>query len=461
MVTTADRHDGDAGRDPDERRGNDEGRSARESPSKRHERAPRTAVVIAAALAATVLGSLFAKYAFGAWLGVPLPPFYLFPRLAIDLPWAIAAVAALAAGAAWAPRLRSSAVPPPVFAAALLALGLVLRLLLAAASVGTRGWYAPFGPTLEAQNEYIPALPALDLGWRPFLDRFAELAATLPIHPSVHPPGLLLTMDLLEVTTPYRMAALMILGGALSLPLVYVLARQLLDEGRARTAALMFVFAPNALLFGVSGTDAFFVTLGLLATIGLLARGVVGQAVGSAMLALASFFSFSLLGVGAWAVFVRALRRGVLPAVGVAALAGVVLVAFYALLWVETGYSLFGNLEAANYSYHIGVYDIRPYLYWVIGSPAAWMVAIGLPITWYALRSLSLRGDAALALAAVVVIASVGGYTKSETERIWQFLVPFACIAAATTLPVRRTSLVLLLLAAQALLTELLFDTKW
>jgi hypothetical protein len=54
------------------------------------------------------------------------------------------------------------------------------------------------------------------------------------------------------------------------------------------------------------------------------------------------------------------------------------------------------------------------------------------------------------------------GFTKAETERIWLFLAPFVCLAAAATLEQRpRLRPLLAALALQAVLYELLFDTVW
>jgi methylthioxylose transferase len=58
-------------------------------------------------------------------------------------------------------------------------------------------------------------------------------------------------------------------------------------------------------------------------------------------------------------------------------------------------------------------------------------------------------------------VAAVLGYTKTETERIYQFRVPVACLAAAAVLPQRRMRLVLGALAVQTLATELLVYTVW
>ena len=86
-----------------------------------------------------------------------------------------------------------------------------------------------------------------------------------------------------------------------------------------------------------------------------------------------------------------------------------------------------------------------------MGAPiaAAWLVA-------------TRRGhDVAVALAAVVVIAAVLGFTKAETERIWLFLVPPACVAAATVLPADRLRPVLAFLAVQGLAVSFLLNTIW
>src|SRR5207244_1748339 len=86
--------------------------------------------------------------------------------------------------AALAPRLVDRPRSPLAFAAGAFALGLALRLALAAARGGPERWYVVFGTDPEAAHEYLPALPALGLGLQPFLDRFAELAPSLPTHPS-------------------------------------------------------------------------------------------------------------------------------------------------------------------------------------------------------------------------------------------------------------------------------------
>ena len=430
-------------------------------PASSRPRAPALpAVAIVGGSLAFVAASWFAKFVVGGyWFGAPLAPLYLYPGVRVD---ALAAPAALALGAsAWlALRLRAAALRPAVFALGALALGLVARLALALVRDGTAGWLSALGRG-DAQNEYLPALPALSLGWIAFLDRFAEVAPSLPTHPSAHPPGLLLLIDVLGITTPAGMAAFEIASGALAVPLVYVLARRLLPEAGARTATVLFAFSPAILIYGVTSTDALYVTLGLLAALALLARPAVACTLGAAALAACSFFSYSLLAVGAWVVVVLFLRHGLWRAVAVAASCAAALVVLYAALWALTGFDLLAALRSADVVYRLGPYFSRPYAYWLLGSPVAWVIAMGIPLAWYAARGLGARHPAALGLAVVVLVAAVGGYTKSETERIWMFMIPWAAIAAAHVLPRGRLGLAVGLMCAQALATEVLTDARY
>jgi methylthioxylose transferase len=403
-------------------------------------------------------------------------------RISGALPWAAAAVAAVtlaidvpfighwrpqadpllavtiacfAGAVALGPNLLR--VRPWVFGAAAFGLTLVLRLALAAGGGGTAQWSVMFDQNgFEGPNEYLPALGALDFGAGFFVDRFAELVPSLPVHAAGHPPGLLLTLHALGIDSPGGMAALCIGVGALSGPLVYLLGRAVLDERRARVAALLLALAPGALLFGATSADAVYLTLGLLAAWPLAAGR---RAAGAVALAVASFFAWSLLAVGAWAAIVTWRRDGLRSAIALAATCAVVLVAFYALLYAATGFDPIGTVRATEEVYRAGIASTRPYSFWLFGSPVAFLVVLGVPISLLALRALA-RGDGlALAIFAVIAIAAVGGLTKAETERIWLFLAPFVCLAAATERAPLRP--LLAALAAQAILYELAFETIW
>jgi len=423
-------------------------------------RALTVPVVGSLLLAGTVAYGLIAT-AGESSLGTKLPPF-LVRWMPEASPWALAAGVALAAGMLLAPRLRAPSLSPEAFAASTLALGLVLRLLLGVARGGLGDLYAVYDvPNDESSNEYLPALPAFDFGARVFLDTFAEVGTALPVHAVGHPPGLLLMLHWLAIDSAPGMAALTIAAGALSIPLAYVLARELLDESRARTATLLYVFAPSALLYSATSADALFATAGMVAAVTLLARRPILRALGPVALALASFFSYANLAIGAFAALLTLRRDGPQRALVLSAACLVALVAFYALLHLATGYDPIGALRSVESVYREGVAAGRPYGFWLFGSPAAFLLAAGVPLAWLALRSLGEGASVAVALFAVVGVAAVLGFSKAETERIYQFLVPLLCVAAACTVREGRLQAVLTALAAQALAVQLLFYTVW
>jgi hypothetical protein len=372
-----------------------------------------------------------------------------------------AVVAVLAVGLA--PSLLAWPRRPAVFAVAAGGLGLALALSIAAARSGTAGWYEVFDyhRSFEAKNEYLPVLPAFGYGTGFFLDHFAELIPSLPVHAAGHPPGLLLVMRALGITTAPQLAALCILATGALAPLTYAVARLRLPEARARAAALLAAFSPAAVLFGVSSADAIYAALGLVAAAGLLARGALARVTGAVALAIASLFSWALLAVAGYAALTVWRTRGLRAAVALGAACALAVITFYATLYGVAGFDPLGSIRSTHQVYAAGIASTRPYAFWLFGSPVAFAVAAGLPIAFYALRALAAAEAGAVALAAIVVIAAVAGLTKAETERIWLFLMPLACLAAASALPARRLRVVLGALAAQALATEVLFATVW
>lgn len=420
-----------------------------------------TALALTAVGLLTVAYGLVAKAA-GVDLGVPLPPFFVHWMPAVD-PAALVAIPLFAGAVAGAIALARADVGAGAFLAGVLAVTLLARLALAAARDGGDGLYAVFGADPEAANEYLPALPALDsLGAGAFLDRFAELSPTLPIHPSAHPPGTLLLLDALGIRSAGGMAALVIGIGALAAPLTHTLGRALgLEPARARAAALLLALSPSALLYGVASTDVMFATFGTAAACLLLGAGPARRALGAVALAAASFFSWALLALGAFAAVVIAIREGLRSALAVGLLIAVVLLVAYAALYAATGFDPVGAVRAAGEAYDLGISNARPYLYWLLGSPVAFAVALGLPTAWFAARALGTGDAAAVGLAAIVAVAVVIGLTKAETERIWLFMGPPAAVAAASLVPLRRMPLLLVLLAAQALASSLLLFTIW
>ncbi|MGI8632753.1 MAG: hypothetical protein ACR2NA_09460 [Solirubrobacterales bacterium] len=424
------------------------------------------AVLVACALTVAVGLSLHVS---GVELGTALPPFLAVWKPQLDV-LAVVGLPLTVLCAVGAVRLARSSAGPLPFALGLGAVAVVSRVALSMVRDGAAGWYSMLGTTGgvpvvggngEARNEYLASIGALDVGPLNFLDRYAEVVTTLAIHPSGHPPGMLLVLATPGLSWPPAAAGLMIVAGAAAVPLTYLLARRLIGEPAGRAAAVMAAFAPSALMYGATSADALFATVALLAVLGLTASSTALRAAGAVGVAVASFFSYALLAAGALAVVVVLRRDGVRPAVAVATWAGAAVVGFYALLAVLTGFDVFGALAGTEDAYRRGIASLRPYAFWIVGSPAAFLVAAGLPVTWYAARSLARGNSAALAVAAVIVVAAVAGFTKAETERIWLFLIPLLCVAAAAAMPRARLPVVTALLVGQAVGAELLLGTHW
>jgi methylthioxylose transferase len=422
----------------------------------------RALVPVAASVALATIASGLLLKASGTDLGTTLPPFVSAwaPHVATEV---TVAVAVLAIGIAVAPGLLTRPRHPVAFAAAIGALMLALVLSIAAAHHGPTAWYEVFDyrRSFEAKNEYLPALPALGYGVHWFIDHFAELVPALPVHVAGHPPGLLVVIHALGITSAPELAAVCIAATASLAPLTYVAARPRLPEARARAAAVLVACSPVAAIIGVTSADAIYAALGLMAATGLLAGARVARWAGAVALAIASFFSWALVAIGAFVVLVELQARGVKRAAALGAICAVTVVAFYSTLYAASGFDPIRAIRSTHEVYEASIESIRPYAFWVVGSPVAFAVAIGVPIALYALRACAAKQPAALALAAIIVVASVLGLTKAETERIWLFLMPLACLAAATTMPLRHLRTVVLALGAQALATELLFTSVW
>ena len=397
-------------------------------------------------------------------IGVPWPPALGNPDLGVH-PLLALSLALFAAAVVLCPRLLDERLTPGRVALILFSGTLALRLALAAGRGGTGEWDKVFDEarSFEAPNEYLPALPTVDLGPGYFLDRFAELVPSMPVHVAGHPPGLPLVMHFLGLDTPARLAAFCIVVGAIAAPLTYGLARELLEERGARLAGLLMAISPQALMFGVTTADAVYCTLGLLAAWPLARPSRRARLLGAVLLVVASLFAWSLLAVGAWAAILAWRRHGLRSAIELSAICGVVLVALHGAFGALTGFDPIGTVRATEEVYRLGIAAIRPYWYWLFGSPVGFLLVLGIPITWLALRELARGTDEAVAIFAVLAIAAVMGFTKAETERIWLFFAPFVCLAAARGLARRPELLVPVAaaLAAQALLHEALSDTVW
>ncbi|WP_205698238.1 hypothetical protein [Conexibacter sp. SYSU D00693] len=422
----------------------------------------RGALALAAvvAVAWTAVGLLVERA--GTTLGTATPPFVAgwLPR--VHAPgWLVVAAVVCALVVWFAPavlRLRGWR-----FAIVLGAIGLAVALSVNALRYGDDAWWGVLNPEgREGRNEYLAALGALEHGPRLFLDRFAEWVPALPPHAAGHPPGLLLVVEWFGLGTPGRLATLVLGAVAVLGPLTWVLARRCgVGEERARLAGLLAALSPATVLFGATSADALFAALGLVAAIGLVGRGWPSRAVGAVALAVAGLFAWSLLAIAAWAACFVWRRDGLRRAVVVGMSCAVAFAGLNLLLAGAAGYDPIGAFHATEDAYRDSLARVRPYWFWWLGSPVAWAVVTG-PVVVGGLIVAALRGHrTAFAIGAVLVIASVAGFTKAETERIWLPFTPLACVAAATVLPPGRARLWSAALVAEVLAVQVLFETLW
>ena len=401
-------------------------------------------------------------------LGVATPPFVMGYGAAAEPGWALLAAACALGVSLGAPRLvwPPRTWPVPAWLGALTLLALVPGLVLNAVRHGSVGWHEIFdlGPngSFEAKNEYLPGLPALDYGPHFFLDRFAELAPSLPVNVAGHPPALMLVLHALGITTAGGMAALCIAAAVVTPALTYALARSLgSPPPRAQVAGVLAALSPMLLLFGLTSADAVFMAVGAVAAVLLVSPRTAMRVLGCCALALASFFSWALLAIGAWAAVAVLMREGWKPALVLAAGCGAAVLVLDGGLALACGYDPIGTLRATEEYYRGSVASVRPYKFWLFGSPSAFAVMLGLPTAAAALVAAQRRVPAGVAFAVVIGVATVAGFTKAETERIWLPFIPLACVAAAEVLGPARLKLVAPLLAVQALGVVVLFQTIW
>ena len=416
--------------------------------------------------AARVAGAVvvLAAVAVGWWarredvdLGALTAPLFLIELL--ELPatwWQPLAPTALAVGGAVALLRWGDRVGARSFAVLATVLALVGRAAVALGQRGTDGWTYPVTRHGALDTDYPAAFAVVDDDPLRFIDRFAELVPTLAVHPSGHPPGAtLLAWAIYEPLGDLEDygRALLVLGALSTVPVLY-LARQLLDEPRARCATLLWAFAPSTLVYGATSFDA------LLVGVAALAAGLVAgrrYVAGAVVTAVGFLLSYALPLATLWAVLLLPRR----DAVRAAACAAIAAVAALLLLVLVAGYDPIGAVSATHDAYERGIGGRRPQEYWAIGGPAAFLLMLGPVLAERLLRSIETAARGARPLLACVVLGVASGVMEAEVERLWQFVVPLAAVCAAAVTTRRWAAIGIAAGAAQALIVELRWDTTF
>ena len=305
-----------------------------------------------------------------------------------------------------------------------------------ALAIGNGGGWAAVRRPLLSRYEYLRAVPDVgDAG--SFLRSFVADLPGYPTHVRGHPPGLLLALAQLDGVGLGGAAwatALVIGVGAAAAPAALVALRSLAGEPLARRAAPFVTLAPAAVWLGTSA-DALFcgVLAGGIALLALACRAPrTWRADATALLAglvlgAGLMLSYGLAPLALLALAVGVCTRRVRPLALAAAGALAVMLAFAAAgFWWPEG------LRATHALYAAGAAAQRPYLDFLVISPAAFALAIG-PAAVAGLAAL--RGRAAWTLPAgalaALTLAELSGLSRGETERIWLPFAPWLLLAAA------------------------------
>ncbi len=279
-----------------------------------------------------------------------------------------------------------------------------------------------------------------------FLRGFTDRIDAYGTHVRSHPPGLVLllwAMAQVGLGGSGAAAALVIAGGAATVPALLLTVRELAGEDLARRALPFLVLAPAALYVASTG-DALFAGVGAWGVAAVvLATGRHGPAADRlALLGGLTFGLAFLLSYGSTllvllpmvvAIGRRRLRTLVMAAAaGSAVLAGAALAGFW---WLD-------GLRTTQGEYLESVASVRPYGYFLLANLAGLAIVVG-PATVAGLARL-LRGRklhrpiafVILPAVAMVALADLSGMSKGEVERIWLpfavWLLPAGALAAAS-----------------------------
>lgn len=304
----------------------------------------------------------------------------------------------------------------------------------------------------------------------PHLER--PIFGMLSLHAQTHPPGaplLLFGMEKLVGGSVLGVCLLVTLIGALGAVPTYFLAREAYGERIARRAVLLFVSCPAVILYSATSMDVVFMTAMAAALAGLVRAPRSNRwAVGAGLLAgLAVVFTWSAtallpIGVGVGLVALRRLPMAVLVRRAGLALAGLLAagIAFRVFLSIDlvACFRRAEHLQTTYRAFH------RPYWYWVWGNVFGFLIASGIGHTALLVEETRRRWrdrDPGIetVLWGTLILSSVLGYARGETDHIWLVFTPLLVAAAAAAAD--RVRPVVAAGLGQAVATEMLFWTNW
>ncbi|MFL6139332.1 MAG: hypothetical protein ACJ74O_16225 [Frankiaceae bacterium] len=266
-----------------------------------------------------------------------------------------------------------------------------------------------------------------------FLRDYVASAPSHALATRQHPPGpslLLWGLRAAGASRPGLLGLVVVLAGALTVPLVAIAVRSLCQETAARRLVPVLALAPYALWAGVSMEAV---------TATLAAAGIACGAVGSergrspwwavaagVLLGTACLFSYAAPWLAVSVIAVYFVRRR--PLLNVLSGAGALLPLLVALL---AGFSWEAGLRAASGDFALRVEPHRSWAVWVLLDLAVLAVAAGPALVTSLRKARRTPGWPFLVGAGLAVaLATATGLARGEVERSWLPFFPWLLVAA-------------------------------
>jgi hypothetical protein len=289
-----------------------------------------------------------------------------------------------------------------------------------------------------------------EYGLRGFVEKHPELGDRFHSYNSrTHPAGVFVFLYLLfrtfGATQELRVAVAIAVVAFTSAVSAWLIGRTLGGERAGRIAAVLFAAAPGPLMLAYSNLDTVFaVPMTLSVALFVLAvqrRSAPVAVAAGAVLGVGTLFTFATSFIVLAATIALVIQTGWRTAAKLLAAAAAGGAAVLALAWLTLGFDVLASYQASP---KVQV----PYKwYWLVGSPAAWLIYAGLPLAalgiYGVFRKIPNAGRPVLLTVLIVFMVVWAGLPTAltklrpgEVERTWMFLYPL--VAATAGLVVDR-----------------------
>ena len=340
-----------------------------------------------------------------------------------------------------------------------------------------------------ANSYFADALKITDLHL--FLKNYLTNIPTLLLHSQVHPPGPIVLFYLTNITglklhlNPPLFSAFVVafLASCTAIP-VYFLAKEFYSEAVARIAVLLCPLIP-AMLFFIPLLDViygfFFISIILFYTLGDKNKKSIYFILSGFIWALSLFFSWLFLLVPLVLLILLFLLyfsknekqkklfsfQNLLKTNGYFLLTAIL---FWLIYWLIFGYNIY-DLYRATMIYHHDFLATRSYKIWLFLNLFDFFVFLGIPLALVYLFGLGkeitnliqkkLINVPFWLFTLTIIILDLTGKNRSETARIWLFLMPLALIPIANYIFQTKNKNVIVFLVIFLLLLQLLIFQKF